>query len=213
MGPDRARSDSRSGGGRSPAQARGHAQRQLLVGTINSIGVRRDAAAVDSLDRPLEGAGRRGCLGRGRRLGHIGNAAATKALRQSLANSAPPVRGAVAEGCILCAERLVRDGKNKEAAEIYDAVRRADVPKPRKLEATRGAILARKSDGIPLLIEQIKSPDKAMMQIAFMTARELPGTDVTNALAAEVGAHRRTARRCCYTRWLIAAMRPCFRRY
>ncbi|HEY1599225.1 MAG TPA: PBS lyase, partial [Pirellulales bacterium] len=119
-------------------------------------------------------------------LGHVGNDAAIKALRPALASSVGPVRSAVAEGSILCAERLSRDGKNKEAAEIYDEVRKADVPKPRVLEATRGAILARGSDGIPLLIEQLKSADKAMFQIALGAARDLPGRDVANALVAEI---------------------------
>ena len=159
----------------------------LLVGTINSISVRRDAAAVDLLAGHLKGQDADAASATAVALGHIGNDAATKTLRQSLASTAAPVRGAVAEGCVLLRRAWCADGKNKEAAEIYDAVRQADVPKPHKLEATRSVILARKSDGIPLLIEQIKSPDKAMMQIAFMTARELPGTEVTNALAAEVG--------------------------
>jgi HEAT repeat protein len=54
------------------------------------------------------------------------------------------------------------------------------------LEATRGAILARKAAGIPLLIEKLKSQDKQLFQIALGTARELPGDGVADALAAEI---------------------------
>ncbi len=78
------------------------------------------------------------------------------------------------------------EGKTSEAVEIYDEVRKADVPKQKILEATRGAILARKSDGIPLLIEQLRSADKGLFYIGLSTARELPGREVADALAAEL---------------------------
>jgi HEAT repeat protein len=159
---------------------------RLLVGTINSIGVRRDAKAVEPLSARLNDDNPAVAAAAAVALGHIGNAAATTALRQSLATVAPAVRSAVAEGCILCAERLMADGKHGEAVAVYDQVAAADVPKQRVLEATRGAVLARKVDGIPLLLEQLKSTDKQMLQMALMIARELPGSQVSDALAAEV---------------------------
>jgi HEAT repeat protein len=107
-------------------------------------------------------------------------------LRHSLASAAPGVRSSVAEGCILCAERLIADEKHDAAAEIYDEVRKADVPQQRVLEATRGAILARGQQGIPLLIEQLQSSDDKLFQIGLSTARELPGGEVAEALAAEL---------------------------
>jgi HEAT repeat protein len=161
-------------------------QGRLLVGTINSIGVRRSAAAVDHLAGRLKDPDADVAAAAAVALGRIGNDTATKTLRQSLAAAAPAVRSAVAEGCILCAERLMAEGKQGEAAEIYDEVRRADVPKQRVLEATRGAIVARGVLGIPLLIEQLKSSDQRQFQIGLSTARELPGPEVAEALAAEL---------------------------
>jgi HEAT repeat protein len=79
-------------------------------------------------------------------------------------------------------------GKQADAAELYDEIRRADIPQQRILEATRGAILARGEQGIPLLIEQLKSPEKAMFRLGLSTARELPGNEVSEALAAELAA-------------------------
>lgn len=160
---------------------------RLAIGTINSLGVLRDAGAVDALTGRLKDADADVASAAAVALGHIGNAPATKTLRQSLATAPAPVRSAVAEGCVLCAERLMAEGKYKEAAEIYDEVRKADVAKPRKLEATRGAILARKTDGIPLLIEQLRSDDMKMAQIGLTAARELAGSEVADALAKEMG--------------------------
>ena len=119
-------------------------QGKLLVGTINSIGVRRDADAVDPLTARLQDKDAEVASAAAVALGRIGNAAAAKSLRGSLATDPVKVRSAVAEGCVLCAERLLAEGKAAEAVEIYDEVRKADVPRQRILEATRGAILARK---------------------------------------------------------------------
>lgn len=159
---------------------------KLLVGTINSIGVRRDAASVDPLSTRLQDQDAEVASAAAVALGRIGNAAAAKSLRGSLATAPVKVRSAVAEGCVLCAERCLSEGRAAEAAEIYDAVRKAEVPRQRILEATRGAILSRKGEGIPLLIEQFRSTDKGLFQIALSTARELPGRPVDEALAAEM---------------------------
>ncbi|MBI3469311.1 MAG: PBS lyase [Planctomycetes bacterium] len=161
-------------------------QGRLLVGAINSIGVRRDAAAVDLLSGRLKDQDADVASAAAVALGRIGNAAAAKSLRQTLAAAPIKVRSAVAEGCVLCAERFLAEGNAAEAAAIYDEVRNADVPKQRKLEATRGAILARREEGIPLLVEQLRSSDKALFQIGLRTAREFPGREVDQALAAEL---------------------------
>lgn len=161
-------------------------QGRLLVGTINSIGVRRDAGAVERLTKRLDDADADVASAAAVALGRVGDAAATKALRSALPGASAKTRSAVAEGCILCAERHAAEGRAAEAAAIYDEVRKAEVPRPRVLEATRGAILSRGDDGILLLIEQLHSTDKQLFQIGLSTAREFPGRKVDEALAAEL---------------------------
>lgn len=161
-------------------------QGSLLVGVINSIGVRRDAGAVELLTAKLKDQDSGIATAAAVALGHVGNAAAGKALRQALASENAEVRSGAAEGCILCAERFLSDGQAVVAIEIYDEVRKADVPRQRKLEATRGAIVARKQDGIPLLVEQLRNSDRGLFQIGLSTIREFPGSDIDKALAAEV---------------------------
>lgn len=161
-------------------------QGNLLVGAINSIGVRRDAKAVNDLRKKLDDPDPSVVSAAAVALGRISGTKAARALEQSLVRGPAATRPAVAEGCILCAERLMLCGQTAQAAKLYDAVRAAAVPKQRILEATRGAILARQSGGLPLLIEQLRSPDKACFGIGLRTARELPGLPVTEALAAEM---------------------------
>jgi len=161
-------------------------QGRLLVGTINSIGVRRDETSVDSLISSLQNSDVEVASASAVALGRIGNTTAASALRQSLASAPVNVRTAIAEGCVLCAERLMLEGKAADAVAIYDEVRNAKVPMQRIVEATRGAILARGQDGIPLLVEQFHSTQKPMFQLALTTAREFPGADIDKTLVSEM---------------------------
>ena len=159
---------------------------RLLIGMINSIGVRRDAGSVEALAKRLQDKDTEVAIAAAVALGRIGNAPATELLTKALASAPAEVRSGVAEGCVLCAERLLAEGKSAESAAIYDQVRKAEVPMQRVVEATRGAILARKGDGLPLLLEQLQSPNQALLNVALMTAREFPGAEVDKALAAEL---------------------------
>jgi HEAT repeat protein len=167
-------------------QAMGKVQGRLLIGVINSIAVRRDAKAVDSLVAKLKDGDADVASAAAAALGRIGGAAAVKALEPLLATAPAALRTEVAEGCILCAERFLADGNRDEAVRLYDTVRKAAVPKQKILEATRGAILARGAAGVPLLVEQLKSTDNAFFGIGLRVARELSGPEATDALAAEM---------------------------
>ncbi len=165
-------------------------QGRLLVGVINSIGVRRSPNAVDTLANLLnaKGSDAEVAAAAAVALGSIGDTKAAGILEKILAvESLPmPLRSAVAEGCILCAERSLKAGNAAEAVKLYDAVRRAAVPKQRMLEATRGAILARKADGLPLLLEQLRSNEPARFELGLRVAREFPGSEATAVLVAEL---------------------------
>lgn len=167
-------------------KAAGTLQGRILIGTINSIGVRRDANAVEQLTAKLNDQDAQIASAAAVALGHIGNDQAAKSLKAVLASSPVEVRSAVAEGCVLCAERFRAEGREAESVALYDQVRGAEVPKQRILEATRGAILARNQKGIPLLIEQFRSFDKGLFNIGLSTAREFPGSEVDQALATEM---------------------------
>lgn len=159
---------------------------RLLVGMINSIGVRRDANAVELLTSRLKDRDTEVASAAAVALGRIGTPKATESLRGFLASAPDKVRSSVAEACVLCAEWLLLAGEAEDAIEIYDQVRKAEVPKQRIIEATRGAIVARGDDGIPLWIEQLRSSDKQMFQLALGTARELSGDAVDKAMAEQL---------------------------
>ncbi|MBM3858258.1 MAG: hypothetical protein FJ395_01260 [Verrucomicrobia bacterium] len=159
---------------------------KLLVGVINSIAVRRDAKAISALAAKLKDADAEVASAAAVALGHIGGQTVASALAPLLAKAPAGVRPAVAEGCILCAEKFIADKKHDAAVKLYDAVRKANISKQNTLEATRGAILARRSAGAPLLVEQLRSEDRASFNMALRTAREMPGRDVAKLLLAEM---------------------------
>ena len=128
-------------------EALGKAQGRQLVGVINSIGVKRDAAAIGAMIERLGDADADVAAAAAMTLGHIGGHGGGPALEQSLPAAPAAVAGAVAEGCILCAERFLAEDNHNEAVRLYDLVRRSNVPKQRLLEAVRGAILARGAAG------------------------------------------------------------------
>lgn len=161
-------------------------QGRLLIGVINSIGVRRDAKAIEVLSGKLKDQDPEVVAAAAAALGKIGGAQAAKILTDFMPTCPAAARADAAEALLLCADRMVTEGNNDEAVKIYDSVRKADMPKQRVLEAIRGAILARKAAGVPLLLEQLKSEDKAFFGIGLRVARELPGSEATEALVAEV---------------------------
>ena len=162
---------------------------RLLVGTINSIGVRRDAMAVDPLDRASAGRGRRRRVGRGR-----GPGAHRKCRRDQIAasNRWPPrrsksVRRSPRAGALCRALRWPKATRPKRRRSTTKSARPTFPSRECSRRLAERFSLA-KQEGIPLLIEQLRSPDKGLFQLALSTARELPGREVDEALAAEVRA-------------------------
>lgn len=167
-------------------EAMGNVSGNILVGVINSIGVRRDVEAIPALTVRLGDADTEVAAAAAVALGNMGNGTVADILRAAVGHASMPVRSAIAEGCVLCAEQLIAAGQAEEAVELYSAVLQAEVPKIRRLEATRGLILAKGSGGLPLLVEQLHSTDKAFYALGLTTARELAGNAVTEGLAAEL---------------------------
>jgi HEAT repeat protein len=90
-------------------------QGRVLVGVINSIAVRQDPKAVSGLIKKLNGSDPDVSSAAAVALGRIGGTKAGEALSKALVSAPEAVRPAVAQGCILCAERFIAQGKRPEA--------------------------------------------------------------------------------------------------
>ena len=160
--------------------ALGQLKGRLLVGVIQSIGVRRDAKAVEPMIKLLGDADGETAAAAAITLGKIGTPLAVDALKAAL-GKVP----AAAEGLLRCAEAAAAPD---QAVALYDVLRAAQIPPQVRMAAVRGAILARgAAAGLPLLLEQLRSDDATLFSVALRTGLELPGAEVARALAAELG--------------------------
>jgi HEAT repeat protein len=157
-----------------------------LVGVIGSAGVRRDTLAVPALAKFLNDSDLEVSRAAARALGNIGNTAAAMALESRLASVSGEDRLNVCEGLLRCAEAFVAEGQAQRAVAIYDRLRKLDSPHQVRGGALRGAILARGSDGVALLRENLRSDDYILFSAACQTALEMTGEGVTPALTSAV---------------------------
>lgn len=178
---------------RIPCPAAGEALRQslskvkgnVLVGVINSLGNRREAGAVADLARLLLDPDAAVADAAATALGKIGPGA-VPALEQTLRSAALPIRPALADGCLLAADRLVAEGKSAQATAIYDRLRKVELPRALRIAAVRGAILARQADGAALLAEQLKGTDADLFGLALFLVRDARNPGIVKAAAAQL---------------------------
>jgi len=161
-----------------------------LVGVIGSLGVRRDAKAVEPLARMLADSDADVAQAAARALGRIGNSAAVQALTGALAAAPAANQLALYEGLLRAAESLAAAGRIDEAAPIYDRLRAVpQAPHQVRAAALRGAILMRRKAadaGLPLLAAALRGEDFVLFDAAVRASQEMPGPEVTKAMAADL---------------------------
>ncbi len=158
-----------------------------LVGVIGSLGVRRDAKAVAAMAKLLADPDADVAQAAARALGKIGTPEAAKALDAALAGASAANQVAFCEGLFRCAEALSAQGQapsRRRSTTACAACRR------RRSRSARRPCAAPSSpgrkEGIPLMLEAIRGADYVLTAAAARTAMELPGPEVTAALAGEL---------------------------
>jgi HEAT repeat protein len=157
-----------------------------LAGAVESLGVLRDPNAVDLLhkltDDPAAGVSQQALLA----LGRIANEASIRILRECLAKGSEGPRTNAAAALLMTAQKQLADGHAEQAMALCDAVRDANVPVVYRAAALRGAIVARKAQGVPLLVEQLRSNEPVVRNAALTAIREIPCEELARALNAEI---------------------------
>ena len=157
-----------------------------LGGVVNTLGIRRDTGAVEVLSElarnPASGVVAESLLA----LGRIASPQAIETVRTLAERGAADVKLLAAEGCVLAAEAVLARGDHTTATALFDLASVSASGSPVRLAAQRGAILARGEAGISKLLEQFRSPDPELQQLAGRVARELSSAATGPALAEEL---------------------------
>ncbi len=119
--------------------ALGQLKGRPLVGVVGSIGVRRDARAVEPLIGLLKDGDAEVVQATAKALGRIGTAPAVKALEDGLADASPATRPAYYEGLFRGADAMAASGRTADALAIYGKLARAEAPPQVRNGAARKA--------------------------------------------------------------------------
>jgi HEAT repeat protein len=163
-----------------------------LVGVVDSIGQRRDAKAVKLLSKLIVEEDVAVASAAAGALGRIGTPAAADTLMMAVAADSP-IHAAAADACLACAERLAKAGKIQDAGmlcgivrESIDAMDKKDVPKYLRAAAISGSLRIWKEVALERLLKELQSPEKMYFNAGLAAARQMPGAEVTAALAGAV---------------------------
>jgi hypothetical protein len=108
----------------------------LKIGVITSIGVRKDAKALDALTKLIDDSDPGVAGAAAASVGMIGGMRAAQALQGALGKTKPPVFPVVARACLLCAESLMPANRAR-GLELYTQLSADNMPKPVRLAALR----------------------------------------------------------------------------
>ena len=109
---------------------------RLLMGVIHSIGVRRDAKALDALGKLMNDSDVEIAQAASASVGTIGGLQASKLLQAALKSARPPVLPVVARAALVCADGLMASNR-AQALEMYNILSGATMPRVVHLAAIR----------------------------------------------------------------------------
>jgi len=158
---------------------------RLLIGVVNSVGNRRDAAAIPTLKQMLAGDDPALAAAAASALGNIGGPESLAALAAAQAKATGELKNVVIDGYLKCADELLASGKKAEAAAIYQELYAKDQPARIRMAALRGLVAAEPLKTAAVLLEMVKSNDAAAQAVACgYVARQMPGEEVTKTFVA-----------------------------
>jgi HEAT repeat protein len=165
-------------------QLKGH----LLIGVVNSVGVRRDVQSLATLRGLITDADPQVACAAAAAVGKIGTPEAAKLLTPALTSTEGEVREAVGRACLRCAELLAGENNRPASLAVYDSVRQADVSERIRAAAIRGIILGRPPVGEGALAETLKSQSPIQFAMGLRVACEVRDPAMTQVLLAQVPA-------------------------
>lgn len=157
----------------------------LKIGVVNAIGERGDQAAAEALSKLLAGGDEPLAGAAAGALGKIGGDTAVVALQQTLAKAQGRLRAAVADACLVCAERLLAEGKLELAAAWYGQLSGPGETEQVRMAAWRGTVLSRPEQAAGLICQALTGGDAGRESMALQLIPAAPGGAAATAQFAE----------------------------
>lgn len=159
---------------------------KVKVGIINSLGERRDEAAVTPLSKLLSYTDKDVAQAAAASLGKIASPAAAAELRNALKQASGIWHTKLADAYLTCADKFAASGDKKAAADIYKELYNPAEPPPIRSAALLGIIAASPQESVKLVANAIKSGYPALQPVAISLTKKIPGTEATLAFSAEL---------------------------
>jgi HEAT repeat protein len=164
---------------------------RLLAGALLSLGARPSAGSGEKSDtallaRYLRDTDPEVASAAAYALGRHGTSAAAKVIEQALPTAPEAVKPILWDAELRIAATLAARGSREEAVRMYDRLRTSSAPAHVRLGAARGAVLARGTAGLPLLISMFQDADRGPFNVALELAHVVPGSEATRALAGQL---------------------------
>jgi HEAT repeat protein len=166
-------------------QALGQTSGLIEAGLIDSLGWRRDAAAVPLIAPLLSGTDTAVASSAASALGKIGSKEAIAALTAVRDTAPPAVQRVVLESLAQCAERLLAGGDANGAKAIYRSLFTPKFPEAIRIAAWRGLVLADAGHRTDLVTTALSGKDRPLQLAALKVLRELNDQRVVKACLRE----------------------------
>jgi HEAT repeat protein len=155
------------------------------VGLINALGVRADKAAVEPVAKELASTDQPVAIAAARTLGKLAGPQAATALAAARGKAQGEVRLAVTDAYLRCADRLLKDGKSADAANIYKELNKPDEPRPIRLAALQGVLRSSGDQAGTAILEILGGTDRDAQAIAVGQIESL-SANALKPLAASI---------------------------
>lgn len=168
-------------------QALGQTSGLLKAGIIDSLGWRRDEAAVPRLAPLLADPDATLATAAATALGRIGGPESLAALKNAKAKAPPTVRPAVLEALLNGAEQLLAAGQLGEAESIYRELAAATEGEATRVAAQAGLIRTGGGGSFDRFFVALDSLDKAAQLAALLESSRFPPANTAAVLNAVLG--------------------------
>ena len=159
---------------------------KVKIGIINSLAAHRTTAATPALIDLLAGADAPIAAASASALGKIGTEPAAAALKKAKSKTSGALLDEVLDAYLNCAATLAADGETALPAAIYRDLYQESEPTRVRTAALNGLVVVDSKTAFAEVIELLTNDDSPLQADAIGLVRELPGSQRTNQIVAQL---------------------------